>query len=186
LRGISDRFNTRIRYGGRKKKSRFAAALAAESAVPPEIIRFALFGDERCTRSTGANRNALLLDAAGSLVLAVDDDTLCRIAPAPGSEAGLSFFSGYDPSEFWFFPDRGGATESVSFAGIDVLGCHEALLGSAVDGLGGLAETSGRVVMTLNALVGDSGMASPRYYLTLTGASTGPAGGFPEGLSVAP
>jgi len=172
LRRLADRFNARVRYADRQDKRRFAAALAAESGVPREVINFALFGDERCALSTGANRNSLLLDAADTLVLAVDDDTLCRTAAAPEGEATLSFFSGYDPSEFWFFPDRARATQSVSFVDVDVLGCHEALLGSAIADLGGPAETgSGVVAMTLHGLVGDLGMASPRYYLTLTGAS---------------
>lgn len=171
LRELADRYNAPIRYAGRQEKSRFAAALAAESAVSREIIDFALFGDERCALSTGANRNSLLLDAADTLMLAVDDDTLCRIAAEPEDKAALTFFSGYDPTEFWFFPDRGRATQSVRLVDVDVLGCHEALLGSAVADLGVDAETSGRVAMTLHGLVGDSGMASPRYYLTLTGAS---------------
>jgi hypothetical protein len=168
---IIGRYDARIRYAGRQEKSRFAAALAAESAVSREIIHFALFGDERCALSTGANRNSLLLDAAETLMLAVDDDTLCRIAAPPDHEATPTFFSGYDPSEFWFFPDRERATGSVRFVDADVLGCHEALLGSSVADPGGDAETGGRVAMTLNGLIGDSGMASPRYYLTLTGAS---------------
>jgi hypothetical protein len=171
LRELADRFKTRIRYAGRKEKSRFAAALAAESAVPREIVDFALFGDASCERSTGANRNCLLLDTAGSLLLSVDDDTLCQIAGAPERETELSFFSGYDPTELWFFPDRARAIQSVSFVDVDALGCHEALLGSDVAGLGGPPEESGRVTMTLNGLVGDSGMASPRYYLTLTDES---------------
>ena len=170
LRRRADRFNTRVRYGGRQEKSRFAAALAAESAVSREIIDFLLFGDERCRRSTGANRNCLLLDTVDTLILTVDDDTLCQIA-APDRETALSFFSGYDPTGFWFFPDRARATQAVSFVDADLLGCHEGLLGSAVADLGGPAEASGRVAMTLHGLVGDSGMASPRYYLTLTGAS---------------
>jgi hypothetical protein len=171
LRELAVRFNARVRYAGRQEKSLFAATLAAESAISPEIIHFAFFGDERCTLSPGANRNSLLLDTAGTLMLAADDDTVCRIAAAPKREPALSFFSGYDPSEFWFFPDRSRATQSVSFADVDVLSCHDALLGSVVADLDGPAETSGGVTMTLHGLVGDSGMASPRYYLTLTGAS---------------
>lgn len=163
LQGLAGRFNARVRYAGRQEKSRFADALAAESEVSSEIIRFALFGDERCASSIGANRNCLLLDAAGTLMLSVDDDTLCRIAAAPEREAAQSFFSGYDPTTFWFFPDRGRAADSLSFVDVDVLGCHEELLGSDV--------TSGRVALTLNGLVGDSGMASPRYYLSLAGPS---------------
>jgi hypothetical protein len=171
LRRLADQFTARIRYAGQHEKIRFADALAAESGVEPEIIRFALFGDARCALSVGANRNGLLLVTPGSLMLAVDDDTLCRIAAAPEHEAALSFFSGYDPSELWFFPDRARATRFVSFTNVDVVGCHESLLGSAVADLGGPSEPDGRVTMTLNGLVGDSGMASPRYYLTLTGAS---------------
>jgi hypothetical protein len=171
LRKLADGFKAQVRYVGRQEKIRFEAALVAESAVPREIIHFALFGDQRCASSTGANRNSLLLDAAGSLMLAVDDDTLCRIAAAPEHDAALSCFSGYDPTEFWFFPDRSRATQSVSLVDVDVLGCHEALLGSDVADLSVDGETSGRVAMTLNGLIGDSGMSSPRYYLALTGSS---------------
>jgi len=171
LRILAERFSTRLRYAGPKEKLRFAAALAAESAVSSEIIHFALFGDPRCDRTTGANRNSLFLDTAGSLLLAVDDDTSCRIAEAPERAAALAFDSGYDPSEFWFFPDRALAAQSVSFVDVDILGCHEALLGSDVAGLGAPEESTGTVAMTLNGLLGDSGMASPRYYLALTGVS---------------
>jgi hypothetical protein len=171
LRLLADEFNARLRYAGRREKTRFASALAAESGVSPETIHFALFGDERCWRSTGANRNCLLLDTAGSLMLAVDDDTLCRIAPAPEFETAPTFFPGYDPSEIWFFPGRVSATQSVSCVDVDILACHEPLLGSDVAGLGAPTDTGGKVAMTLHGLVGDSGMASPRYYFSLTGSS---------------
>ena len=94
----------RIRYGGRRERSRFTDALIQESGAAPDIVRFALLGDPRCPLTTGANRNALLLDTIDSLVLNVDDDTRSDIAMAPGAEAGVSFFTGYDPTEFWFFP----------------------------------------------------------------------------------
>ncbi len=164
VRSVADRFGARVGYAGRQEKARFAGALAAESAVPREVIDFALFGDERCSVSTGANRNSLLLESAGSLLLMVDDDTVCRMAAAPEQDAAPVFFSGYDPTEFGFFLNRSLAAESVSFIDVDVLGCHETQLGSVVG-------VNGRVAMTLPGLVGDSGMASPRYYLTLTGAS---------------
>ena len=160
-----------LRYCGRHERSRFADALAQESGVPVGIVRFALSGDDRCALSTGANRNGLLLDTIDSLVLSVDDDTRGRPTTAPGAEDGLSFFSGYDPTEFWFFPDRAAAMASVSFEEIDVLRPHEALLGRAVADLGGPTHSRGRVAITLNGLVGDSGMGSARYYLTLAGDS---------------
>jgi len=159
-----------IRYAGWRERSRFAQALARESAVPLQTIRFALFGDNRCALSTGANRNSLLLDTVDALVLSVDDDTRCRIAVPHDAEDAHAFFSGYDPTEFWFFPDHASAIESISFVDVDALGCHEELLGNAVAELGDAAP-NGRVAITLHGLVGDSGMASPRYYLSLAGAS---------------
>lgn len=171
LQRLEKDFNVQIRYAGWPEKSRFAKSLAAESAVPPDVIRFALFGDERCPLSTGANRNCVLLDTVGALVLSVDDDTRCRIAAAPERDDAVAFYAGHDPSEFWFFPDRARALASVGFVEVDVLGCHEALLGSHVSEVGGPVDASGRVAITLSGLIGDSGMASPRHYLTLTGAS---------------
>jgi hypothetical protein len=170
LRLFEKHAGVEIRYAGRRERSRFAEALARESAVPLEIIRFAVSGDDRCALSTGANRNSLLLDTVDALVLSVDDDTRCRIAASPDAEETLAFFSGYDPTEFWFFEDHSSAIESLSFVDIDVLGCDEALLGNAVADVGDPA-ASGSVAITLHGLVGDSGMSSSRYYLGLTGAS---------------
>jgi len=62
-------------------------------------------------------------------VLSVDDDTRCRIGEPPDREDTVTAFAGYDPTEFWFFPDRAGALESVASVDDDVLGRHEALLG---------------------------------------------------------
>jgi hypothetical protein len=184
LRKLAHRFNARVRYGGRREKSRFAAALAAESKVAGKIIYFLLFGDERCTRSTGANRNCLLLDTVGTLILTVDDDTLCRTAAVPERETSPSFFSGYDPTAFWFFADRARAIQAVSSVDADVLALHEPLLGSAVADLGVPAESSGRVAMTLHGLVGDSGMGSPLLLPHPGRRVTRPPGGFTAGLSV--
>ena len=159
-----------VRYGGRRERGGFAEALARESAVPLEIIRFGLLGHDRCPLSTGANRNSLLLDTVDTLVLSVDDDTRCHVAVAPDADDALSFFSGYDPTEFWFFEDHASAIASTSFVDIDVLRHHEQLLGEAVADVDDSAARH-QVAITLHGLVGDSGMASPRYYLSLAGSS---------------
>jgi hypothetical protein len=155
-----------ISYGGRAERIRFAEAIANAAAVPMDVIRFGLIGDDRCPLTTGANRNSLLLDTLDTLVLSVDDDTRCRIAAGPECEADLASFIGYDPTDFWFFPDRRSALDSVAFEDADVLGCHEAMLGSPLSDEGDVG-----VTITLQGLVGDSGMGSPRYYLGLQGAS---------------
>ena len=157
-----------ISYGGRAERIGFAEALARAAAVPIDVIRFGLIGDARCPLTTGANRNSLLLDTLDMLVLSVDDDTRCRIAAVPEGEAHLASFTGYDPTDFWFFPDRRRALDSVAFVDADVLECHEAMLGRRLSDESGVG-----VTITLQGVVGDSGMGSPRYYLGLQGESRG-------------
>jgi hypothetical protein len=155
-----------ISYAGRADRIRFTEALAREAGVPIDVVRFGLLGDDRLPLTTGANRNSLVLDTIDMLVLSVDDDTRCRIAAVSDGDAQLASFSGYDPTEFWFFPGRGGALEAVAFVDADVLGCHETMLGRRVADDSGVA-----VTITLQGIVGDSGMGSPRYYLGLQGES---------------
>jgi hypothetical protein len=160
-----------IRYAGLVEKRRFAAKLATESSVDRDIVDFALFGDERCRRTTGANRNALLLDTIDALVFSADDDTVCHTAAAPEMEASVVVTSEYDPTEFWFFPDRQRALEAVSPVDTAALDDHERFLGRTVADLPGTADAAGKVTITLHGLVGDSGMGAPRYFLSLDGAS---------------
>ena len=160
-----------IRYAGPAEKKRFADALVRESSVSGEIVDFALFGDRRCRLSTGANRNSLLLDTLDTLVFSVDDDTLCRTAVAPALQESVAFLSTYDRTEFWFFPDRRGALEAGRAVETDLLGRTEELLGRPLTDFESTAGLTGRVAITLPGLVGDSGMGSPRYFLTLGGPS---------------
>jgi hypothetical protein len=171
LRALQATGDETIRYAGAIEKTRFADALAGESSISREIIDFALFGDRRCTLFTGANRNGLLLDTIGNLVFGADDDTLAHAAAAPQSTVPISYSSEYEPREFWFFPDRRAALETVAPTDSDFLASHEQLLGRVPAEVGGPAAADGSVTITLPGLVGDSGMGSPHYILTLTGAS---------------
>src|SRR6185295_12401083 len=110
---------------GFAEKKRFAEALVRESSVSSEIVDFALFGDRRCRLSTGANRNSLLLDTPDTLVFSVDDDTLCHVAVAPKLQETVACLSTYDPTEFWFFPDRRRALEAGRVVETDLLGRNE-------------------------------------------------------------
>lgn len=175
-------------YAGLEEKSAFAAALARESGIAPGVIDFALFDPEACGLTFGANHNALHLGAAGQRLFSADDDTVCRLARMPGAAAGLVLHSGSEPTQFHFFPDRAAALAAAPAETTDLLGLHEALLGRSVTNsvaaalrrgepveiapplLGALRGES-RVAVTLNALLGDSGMGSPRYYLSLDGPS---------------
>lgn len=188
LRTLKARYGVEILYGGVEEKRKFAAALATEGDLEPELVNNALFDVEGCGCSIGANRNALLLHTAGELFFSTDDDTVCRLAPSPETEDGLAFFSGALPAEFHFFPDRETALKQVQPAATDFLAPHEEMLGKTLrqclDTIGGprvgLDSThshsrffqnsqldEGRVLATFNGIVGDSGMNSPRGYFFL-------------------
>ena len=157
LKRLSVRFATPIRYAGRHEKRGFAEALATRSGVSPAVIDFALFGDSGCDRSTGANRNAVLLDTLDTCVFSVDDDTRCRVAASPDAVCGVRSSSVYDPTEFWFYPDLAAAMQEASWVDVDVFAGHDLLDVPAT--------------LTLPGWFGDSAMASPRYYFSLTGPS---------------
>ncbi|MGD2064493.1 MAG: hypothetical protein PVF51_13045 [Nitrospirota bacterium] len=195
LRDAIDRLATdypAVTHTGRAEREGLATALAAELGDDREVrgaLRFALFGspDEI---TPGANRNALLLHHAGRPFLSLDDDTVCRVAAAPGSEDGLAVSSLPDPSQFWFYPDRGAALTAHEWQEVDPVALHEDYLGrtaaACVADLGGPERldldqadatllrrlgTGGRVAVTATGLAGDSGMGSAAYFLTLRGAS---------------
>ncbi len=161
-----------VRYAGPLEKRRFADVLSREAAIPRDVIDFALFGDSRCGLLTGANRNGLLLDTVNQMVFSADDDTVARAAAAPTRKTSVAFSQEYEPREFWFFPDRASALAAVPSDDSDVLACHEEVLGRTLAEIGAPAGAEGRVTITLNGLVGDSGMGSPHYLLTLTGESS--------------
>ena len=162
---LQQRDDTPISYGGHHERLRFVEALAEDSGIPIDVIRFGVLGDERCSITTGANRNSLLLETLDTLVLSVDDDTRCRVGAPPGAEASVVPFTGYDPTEFWFFADHRAAIESLLFSDVDILGCHETMLGRR------RVQDGAHVAITLQGLAGDSGMGTPHYYLGLAGAS---------------
>ena len=119
-------------YAGEDEKRRFAQTLSEEAAVPADTIHFALFDVEGCGRKNGGNVNALVLHAAGDLLLSTDDDTVCQIARAPEGDETLALSSAADPTEVWFFPDYEAARRSVRFEERDVLAIHEQLLGRTI------------------------------------------------------
>jgi hypothetical protein len=183
----------RLRYGGYEEKVEYTRSLT-RLGIPGDIAHFALFGlgDEYC--STGGNRNAALMHAAGALMLCADDDVLCRLtmldAQVPArlaiaADASTSFQS-------CFFSDREAAIANSIPSEADVLKIHEQILGASLSGLveaflaasGGvdigrassktvdrLLEGKGHVPITLSGVVGDSGMPTGAVFLASSGAT---------------
>jgi hypothetical protein len=183
LRALAARYGVMIRYGDLDDRKTFATALVKETGVPPEVVEFALFGSPSYPYRQ-ANHNALLLDTAGELIFRADDDVLAQVAAPPDAQPGLRFFTEQDPAEYWFFDNREAALQAVSFVDKDVLGLHEQFLGKTMGdcfaavapgeelNLNQLtavwarrcASGGGRVLLTMNGLVGDCAMTWPRWY----------------------
>jgi hypothetical protein len=187
LAHLRDDLAAPIAYVGEEEKRAFADALANESGVHRDVVDFALFDVAGCGATFGANRNAMLLLTCGELVLAADDDTVCRPATAPDPRGGVALVGESDPQQYWFFDDIATALESGIYVDADVLGEHERLLGwtlaslvasegSDVTGvcphmLDGLSTGRGRVALTQGGILGDSGMHSGGSFLATRGAT---------------
>ena len=188
LAELSRRSGIAISYAGMEEKRLFADALADEG-IDRATVRFALFDTEGCGVPTGANRNALLLDHVGKVVFHCDDDTVCQIASTQAEPvSAATHFDGHNPNQLWFFADRDTAINAVSFESRDLLASHEeflgASLGACIDPAGAgsngdrripheffalLQAGTGRIAVTQNGLVGDSGFSSCNGYLTVGG-----------------
>lgn len=174
----------RIRYGNRDTRNRFAAHVARESGVPEEVVSFALANNKDYPVSTGAARNAILLESAGHCALYLDDDIQCRLAVIPGSREGVAFQAA--PLKTWFFahPDD---IETCQFTADDLLGLHERVLNidqnvtrtGSLDGaptdisglsprfLNRIEKGNAAVTVSLMGIVGDSGLDDPLFYFLL-------------------
>jgi hypothetical protein len=129
LRRLRARYGVDIAYAGPGEKAAFALRLARKG-LARATLEFALAGRTGTGRTTGANRNALLLHTVGEPFLSADDDTVCTPAPAPECRAGLRVTSD-EPTELWFPEDP--APLQPPAPGPCVLALHEAMLGRSVE-----------------------------------------------------
>ncbi len=177
-----------VRYAGEEAKRRYAAALIRRSGCDPAAVEFALFDPLGTGFSCGANRNAILLHAAGRMACSVDDDVVCRIAVPPPATAKLALFSTCDPFDRRLFGDRESAYAAADFGAWDFLAGHEAMLGRELGAFCGdgfdegaldlenagddllrrLEAGPARVRATFAGHVGDPGIPSSTYYLYYT------------------
>jgi len=178
-----------IRYCGLEEKKRFADALSHRAGVDPDLVRFALFGVDRIDNTTGANRNALLLETAGQMFLSLDDDVVCDMLLAERRNAnGIELDERGEYHDIRFFASRPSCLGEAERSDAGLLAVHERLLGTDVGScvlrsgerhrsgpprfpacfIGDLRAGRGRVGITLNGTAGDSGMLSP-FWMSLGG-----------------
>ena len=184
-----------IRYVGLREREAFVDCVAA-LGIDPAVTRFGLFDVMACGFAAGANRNALLLAAAGERFLSVDDDVVCALAPSPDGTSGVELFAGradeyehYNPADFWFFGDRAALDRAIRLEDRTRSRSTRALLGRELaacappsgeplveDRLApsfgsGSARAAARCASRCPACFGDIGWYAPTWLLLLTGAS---------------
>ena len=172
-----------VYYAGFEEKRAFADALIATGAASADVIDLALFDPFGVGHTTGANRNAFLLDTVGQLAFSADDDTVCTVHSACAPADSLLLSSARSHLRFWFHPHHEEILRATAGEQTDLLGAHEALLGKSVtsciarvrpedlqcDRMGerltrAVEACRGRVVATLNGVFGDCGLPSPAVY----------------------
>ncbi len=179
-------------YMGVDDKNTFARLLAQKGDIPPDAIRFGIFGSGCSSRTVGANRNALLLHTCGENLLTVDDDTICRPNTTENTTDKLTASGHMNPEEAWCFESAAACMTFGASASIDVLGAHETCLGSRVSQIVSCADAkrtlgelrymcphmleslcvgTGNVRVTFNGARGDCGFHSDLGMIAHPGAT---------------
>lgn len=168
----------------RSRAEELVAAMGL-AGVDRAVARFALLGEAEglprgLARTTGANRNMLLLECAGQAFLSLDDDTVCSMVRSPSVREGLTIHSTGNPLDMWFGPEL----PSCEPAEVDLLAEAGRPLGPAIRTLGRLSATEfdhstmeklcggharSRVVQV--GLAGDAATDSSEMWLTTAGGA---------------
>lgn len=163
LHSLRQQHDCQITLIGPREKQHAVTTISKTIGSSADVLAFALLNPCQLPIATGASRNALLLHAAGELLLQVDDDTEARLAFMPSTTPDVVATPRFDPTEFWFLSEAELAQISGSLAAGDLVGLHEQWLGQP--------RLDGRVLASMAGVVGDSGMGSSLYFLNLHGAS---------------
>lgn len=160
LRSLKEHYGTGMSYAGLEEKMAFVHKLSKMGKIPEEVVFWACIGDSAYKANThGANRNTLLLHTIGEYVFSSDDDVICRVAMSPEYQEGLALSSQKNPSQYWFYPDRETALESVPPVAQDILALHEQWLGRDPKEAGAPYMQAGNISLA---------KAEPRFLLRLT------------------
>jgi hypothetical protein len=194
VRAVADELGVDIFYAGLEEKRSFAVEICRSKDLPPEMVESVLFGLPGGPKAAGANRNAMLLQTLGSMLLSVDDDTVCRTGVVPETDVltELSFEGHDNPADVWLFNERTAALGFPCPQHVDLIGQHERLLGKglkdavleastkgAVDLdrmcthiLSSVLLNVGRVRSTYSGIAGDCGLYSDMPLMTHRGRLT--------------
>lgn len=154
LRKVKSTYNVDCFYGGFREKEELASRLSDHVGAPLEHVRFAVLNEEACPLAVGANRNALLLATAGSMLLQTDDDTECKLLPSPMRSDELQFSDEHIPLQMRFLSESEASDRSDQGEEMDVFALHEALLGKSITDFQADVASSSKDQTTLSYFAG--------------------------------
>lgn len=161
---------------GPTERARWREDLARASGRP-DAVSAALVASPDVPWRIGAMRNQLLLQAAGRLVLSVDDDVLPDFVTATGAAEGWRLSTALDPTSWTPFAQRDDAWSGAR--SLDPVAPHEGVIGERASRLvDARADRSGsnpslddevssgaRVVVSAFGLAGDAGASRASMWL---------------------
>ncbi len=178
LASIRAESRSTIAYVGDHERSRFAAELSLASGVPPELVRFALRCKGYTDRTTGGNRNTILLALAGQPAICADDDVVCRLTRTAPTGLPIVPARAEEYVQFSFYPTFSAALDSNPAYDVDACAIHESMLGCThVESLDCIEPSlcsrlaMRRVAVTYAGILGDNAYRKPTVYLLLRGAA---------------
>jgi hypothetical protein len=135
LREVRQRHPVSVSIASRDEKARYLKHLR-ERLQPDRELSLALdtvLGDPfALPQRIGVNRNWVLLDSVGDLILSADDDTVASVTFPEGARSGLSLSSVEDPTSVRRYESIDSVTSSREFASADLVSEHARLLGVSV------------------------------------------------------
>ncbi|HEY9776430.1 MAG TPA: hypothetical protein V6C81_21900 [Planktothrix sp.] len=131
LQKLKSEFGCTIQHIDGSTTDDIVRRLSVQSGVDSSIVQYALGPRVSGGFCGGANRNLLLLNSVGSLILQVDDDSKCRAIPPPEVSAQLLFSSDHDASDCWF-SSKDEVAALCDDANADMFALHEKYLGKTL------------------------------------------------------
>ncbi len=130
IKTLEKEFEMQITYWKRAQRQEQADQISNYTDCPLHVSRFALLGHPECSSSFGSARNSLLLRAAGSMMLQIDDDTICTLFKSSEFQSGVSFNTSGDPNQYYFYKEEPRSVVTSNSIQTNLLALHESLLGT--------------------------------------------------------
>lgn len=184
LRELKKKYGFEITYIDASEKKKFVGHLV-EKGIRPDLLEFALLRGNEPVSAYGKNRNALSLACVGELYFSADDDTHCVLHKSPSYKKGVRLGTEKGALvDIQAFESREKSLAYTPTMEGCILDLHERVLGKSLaecvvknegDELVdfsdkgrsklNLLKGKGRVSLSFNGLVGDSGSGDARGHL---------------------